>query len=137
VKLTADDRARLAHAIKDAEAGHRGEIVVHVEPRVFGNPLKRAAKLFAEKGVDKTKQHTGVLLYIASASRTAAVLAGAVVAGGDRLATWGPVIDALKTSPVLSVVALCEAIAALGSVLAHCCPGTDVHGNELDDGVSA
>lgn len=137
MKLDTDDRARIARAIKDAEAGHRGEIVVHLEPRVFGDPLKRAAALFVEKGVDRTKEHTGALLYIASASRTAAVWAGKGVAGGDSQATWRPVFDALKASPVLSVDSLCAAIAALGTVLGHCCPGDDVHGNELDDGVSS
>lgn len=137
MKLTADDRARLARAIKDAEAGHRGEIVVHIEPRVFGNPLKRAAKLFAEKGVDKTKEHTGALLYIATESKTAAVWAGKGVTGGGDQVTWKPVFEALKSSPVLTVAVVERAIAALGTVLSVCCAGADVHGNELDDGVSA
>ena len=136
MKLTADDRARLARAIKDAEAGHRGEIVVHLEPRVFGNPLKRAAKLFVEKGADKTKEGTGALLYIATASKIAAVWAGKGVKGGDQQVTWRPVFAALKASPVLSVDAVVAAIAALGKVLAEACPGADVHGNELGDGVS-
>ena len=137
MKLTADDRARLARAIKDAEGGHRGEIVVHIEPRLFGNAMKRAAKLYAEKGADKTKEHTGVLLYIASESRTAAVWAGKGVTGGGDQVTWKPVFAALKASPVLTVDVVEKAIAALGAVLAHACPGADVHGNELDDGVSA
>jgi len=135
VKLTADDRARLARAIEAAEAGHRGEIVVHIEPRVFGDPLKRAAKLYAEKGVDRTKEHTGTLLYVATESRTAAVWAGSGVPDGDLQRTWRPVFDALGASPVLTVDSVCAAIAALGAVLGQCCPGADLHGNELDDGV--
>jgi len=137
VKLSADDRARLARAIGDAEAGHRGEIVVHIEPRVFGDPLKRAAKLYVAKGVDRTKDKTGALLYIATESKAAAVWAGAGVKQGDLPATWRPVFDALKASPVLTIDVLCAAIAALGTVLGQCCPGADRHGNELDDGVSA
>lgn len=135
MKLTADDRARLARAIKDAEAGHRGEIVVHIEPRVFGDPLKRAAKLYVEKGVDRTQDKTGALLYIATESKAAAVWAGAGVKDGDLIRTWRPVFETLKASPVLTVDGVCAAIAALGAVLGHCCPGTDVHGNEIEDGV--
>jgi uncharacterized membrane protein len=135
--LSSADRQRISDAIRAAEAGHRGEIVVHIEPRVFGDPLRRAAKLFADKGVDRTKDHTGVLLYVATATRAAAVWAGTGVKDGDDLATWKPVFDALHADSPDLTARICAGIAALGEVLAERCAGTDVHGDELGDGVSA
>jgi uncharacterized membrane protein len=135
--LTASDRRRISDAIKAAEAGHRGEIVVHVEPRVFGDPLKRAAKLFTEKGVDKTKDGTGVLLYLATANRAAAVWAGRGIEGGAEVATWKPVFDALATAGSDHAARICAAVIALGQILTVRCAGADIHGNELGDGVSS
>lgn len=137
--LTGPDRQRISQAIQAAERGHRGEIVVHIEPRSFGDPLKRAAKLYAKLGVDKTREHTGVLLYLATAQRAAAVWAGTGVEAGADVATWKPVFDALAagrdaTDPTATI---CDAIAALGRVLAVRCAGPDRHGNELADGASS
>lgn len=135
IVLTEEGRARIAEAVQRAERGHRGEIVVHVEPRCFGDPLKRAAKLFVKLGVDRTAQGTGALLYIASAPRAAAVWAGAGIAGGDQLATWAPVFDALVAGAADPAVAIARAVEALGRVLAERAPGRDAHGNELTDEV--
>jgi uncharacterized membrane protein len=139
IVLTPADRKRIATAIKAAEVGHRGEIIVHLEPRSFGDPLRRAAKLFGKLGADKTAEATGVLLYLATANRAAAVWAGAGIAGGADLATWKPVFEALSagragTDPTAMI---CDAIAALGRILMERAAGPDVHGNELGDGVSS
>ena len=134
--LTPADRKRISEAIKAAEVGHRGEILVHLEPRSFGDPLRRAAKLFTKLGADKTAEATGVLLYLATKTRAAAVWAGAGIAGGADLATWKPVFDALGTGGADPVAAICDAIAALGKILMVRAAGPDVHGNELGDGVA-
>lgn len=139
VSLTDSDRKRIGEAIKEAEKGHRGEIVAHLEPRCFGDPLKRAAKLFVKLGADKTKEHTGALLYLATASRRAAVWAGSGVRDGDDLATWRPVFAALEAGRVSNdvVAGICRAIEALGKVLATHAAGPDKHGNELADGATS
>jgi uncharacterized membrane protein len=134
--LTEENRKRISAAIKAAEAGHRGEIVVHIEPRLWGKPLERAAKLFTRLGVHNTKDDTGVLLYVATASRAAAVWAGKGITGGGDSATWTPVFAALGAAAD-PTSAICDAIAAVGKVLATNASGSDVHGNELGDGVSA
>lgn len=136
--LTPADRTRISEAIKAAEVGHRGEIVVHVEARTFGDPLKRAAKLFGKLGVDKTAEHTGVLLYLATINRAAAVWAGTGIEGGSDSATWKPVFDALAAGANDDQTAtICAAIAALGRVLTVRCAGPDRHGNELGDGAAS
>lgn len=133
-KLSAADRTRISEAIAAAETGHRGEIVVHVELRCL-DALKRAARLYGTLGVGRTKDHTGVLLYVASANRRAAVWAGTGVTEGDKLATWKPVFAALEGKPLVDGV--CAAVAAIGKVLATHAGGADTHGNELPDGVTS
>ena len=130
------DRDKIAAAVKAAEAGHRGEIVVHVEWRCFSDPLKRAAALWQRLGVDGTKEDTGVLLYVATSNRRAAVWAGKGVRDGDQVATWKPVFDALGATSD-TVAGICDAVAAVGRILATHCTGEDTHGNELADGVSS
>lgn len=136
IELTAANRSRLTDAIKAAERGHRGEIVVHVEHRCF-DPLKRAARLFHQLGVDRTKEGTGVLLYIASEQRRAAVWAGPGIQEGDALSTWRPVFAALEAHRDDHLAGLCAAVTALGKILTVHAAGEDTHGNELSDGVSA
>jgi uncharacterized membrane protein len=135
IDLSVGDRARIAEAIKEAEHGHRGEIVVHVEPSCLGAPLKRAAKLFAKLGVDRTKQGTGVLLYVAAMPARAAVWAGDGIAGGDRIATWKPVFEALAKHHADPATGILRAVAAIGAILAERAPGIDTHGNELPNEV--
>lgn len=136
IVLTTVDRTRITSAIRSAEQGHRGEIVVHVEVRCF-DALKRAAKLFRQLGVDKTKEGTGVLLYVATETRRAAVWAGPGVKDGDELATWRPVFAALEAHKNDELSGLIAAIGALGEILKTHAAGDDRHGNELGDGVTS
>lgn len=136
IVLSSADRARITSAIKSAEQGHRGEIVVHVEVRCF-DALKRAAKLFHQLGVDKTKEGTGVLLYVATETRRAAVWAGPGVKDGDALATWRPVFDAMATHKNDELAGVIAAVGALGEILKTRCAGDDTHGNELGDELGA
>lgn len=135
MRLSESDRTRITEAIRTAEAGHRGEIVVHVEPRSWGDPLKRAAKLYRKLGVERTREGTGVLLYLATATRGAAVWAGPGITGGDDPDTWKAVFAALANPD--PITGICEAIAAAGQVLATHAAGADAHGNELGDGASS
>ena len=132
--LSAGDRTRITEAIRNAEQGHRGEIVVHIEPRSWGDPLKRAAKLYRKLGVDRTREGTGVLLYLATTTRGVAVWAGPGITGGDDPETWKSVFAALKHGD--PITGICDAIAAAGQVLAKHAAGPDTHGNELADGAA-
>ena len=131
IALSVGDRTRIAEAIKKAEHGHRGEIVVHVEPSCLGDPLKRAAKLFAKLGVDRTADGTGVLLYVAATPARAAIWAGRGISEGDRIATWKRVFEAIGASHDDPATGILRAIEELGAVLREHVPGPDVHGDEL------
>ena len=103
------------------------------------DPLRRAARLFTKLGVERTKDGTGVLLYVATVSRRAAIWAGSGIQGGNDLATWREVFLALETGRKSNdlIGAICDAIAAIGRILAIRAAGNDKHGNELGDGASA
>lgn len=137
IALSVGDRARIAEAIKKAEHGHRGEIVVHVEPSCVGDPLKRAAKLFAKLRVDRTAEGTGVLLYVVATPARAAIWAGHGIAGADRIAMWKPVFDVIGSSHDDPATGILRAIDVLGAILRERVPGPDVHGNELTDEVAS
>jgi uncharacterized membrane protein len=137
IALSVGDRARIAEAIKHAEHGHRGEIVVHVEPTCLSDPLNRAAKLFAMLGVDGTADGTGVLLYVVAAPPRAAVWAGKGIEWGDRITTWKSVFDALAACHDDPATGILRAVEALGGILRERIPGADPQGNELADEVAS
>ena len=134
VRLTVAERRELRLAIEAAERGHRGEIHVHLEARYPGDgPLARASALFAELGVDATRDATGVLLYVAERDRKAAVYAGAGVYGARAHDFWREVTTAVADGYARGdrMSGLVRAIAMIGAVLLEASPGQDDAGNEL------
>lgn len=64
-------------AIKEAELNTSGEIRVHIESKLKGDVLDRAAYIFEKLEIHKTKERNGVLFYLATESRKFAVLGDA------------------------------------------------------------
>jgi uncharacterized membrane protein len=126
----------LTQAIAEAEEGNRGEIRVHVEAECpADDPVERAAALFEELGMSATEDDTGVLLYIATASRACAVFAGEGVVGAEEPAFWNEVAEAIalgfgRKDPVAGIE---MALLRLGQLLRRVVPGEDAAGNELPD----
>jgi uncharacterized membrane protein len=56
---------KIGEAITAVEEKTSAEIRVRIERNCEGDPLERARVLINELGVTKTKEHTGVLIYIA------------------------------------------------------------------------
>lgn len=127
-------------AITRAERGNRGEVRVHLEARCPGSdPLARARGLFHALGVDRTKDGTGVLLYVAVDDRKVAVFAGHGVHGAQTPEFWKGVTDtvadgARKGSLTQGLVA---GIDRIGEVLRVAAAGRDRHGNELPNSVTS
>lgn len=137
--LSAEQEARLVEAIRRAEEGHRGEILVHVEQRCREvDALTRAARLFDEMGARKTAEDTAVLLYVAVADRKAAVYAGRGVHRAALPGFWQEVVDEVAAGYRKgdALAGLEAAIARIGGVLRTAAPGVDAQGNELPDRVS-
>jgi uncharacterized membrane protein len=71
-----DEKERIVEAIRLAEQQTSGEIRVYVESRCrFVDPLDRAAELFWGLKMDATKDHNGVLVYVAMKDKQFAVFA--------------------------------------------------------------
>src|SRR5690606_23703276 len=94
--LTSRERRALEVSIAAAERGHRGEIRVHLEGRYPGDgPMQRAEALFHELGLDRTREGTGVLLYVAERDRKSAVFAGPGIYGARAAGFWSDVVAAI------------------------------------------
>lgn len=75
--FTEEQQEKIVLAIQLAEARTSGEIRLAVEPHCKGEPLDRATVYFERLGMDKTAQHNGVLIYLATEDHQFAIL-------GDR-----------------------------------------------------
>ena len=68
------DRLQILAEIKEAEKNTSGEIRLFIEDDCGENVLDRAAFIFKELEMDKTKERNGVLFYLATNSRQFAIL---------------------------------------------------------------
>lgn len=139
VTLTARERHQLQAAIAAAERGHRGEIRVHIESRYSGDgPKQRAEALFHELALDRTRDGTGVLLYVAERDRKTAVFAGPGVHGARAAGFWTDVAAAIARGYAEGdrMTGLLRALAMIGEILRDAAPGQDTAGNELPDEVT-
>jgi uncharacterized membrane protein len=75
--FTAEGKHLIEQAIAEAEHNTSGEIRVHVETDFKGNVLDRAAKVFADLSMHKTKLRNGVLIYFGITNRQFAILGDA------------------------------------------------------------
>ncbi len=137
--LTPPERLRLVDAIADAERGSAGEVRLHLEARCpGGDALARARQLFGELGLHKTKQGTGVLLYVAELDRKTAVYAGAGIHAAVAAAFWEgvtrEVAGGFRRGAALDGIT--TAIDHIGDTLRKHRPGPDIHANELPNEVS-
>ena len=72
--LTQIEEAQIIDAIRIAEKNTSGEIRVHLEKTSDKNPLERAKEVFYFLKMDKTKNHNGVLFYVAVDDKKFSVL---------------------------------------------------------------
>ena len=139
VILMATERSALQDAIAAAERGNRGEIRVHIESRYPGDgPLGRAEALYQELGMAKTRDDTGVLLYVAERDHKAAVFAGTGVYGARKPELWKEIAAAVAQGYAFGdrVSGLVRALTMIGDILRETAPGDDLAGDELPNKVT-
>ena len=73
-KFNESDRLVILAAIKEAEENTSGEIRLFIEDHCGENVLDRAAFIFSELEMHKTKERNGVLFYLATSSKQFAIL---------------------------------------------------------------
>jgi len=93
--LTDKQEEQVIAAIREAENKTSGEIRVHIEEECKGEPLERAARIFHELGMDQTEQQNGVLIYVASDNKKAAVYAGKGIHKQVEDGFWNDVLNQL------------------------------------------
>ncbi len=75
--FTKQEQNDIKTAVKEAELNTSGEIRVHIEKDLKGDPLDRAAYLFERLEMHKTKERNGILFYLAVDSKKFAILGDA------------------------------------------------------------
>lgn len=93
--LTEKEEQRIVEAIQKAEHQTSGEIRIHIEDNCKQEPLVRAARIFHELGMDHTELQNGVLIYIASEDKKAAVYAGKGIHKQVEDGFWNDVLHIL------------------------------------------
>ena len=88
--------------------------------------------------MQRTRDGTGVLLYVAERDRKAAVFAGPGVYGARAPAFWNEVAAAVAQGYAAGdrLEGLKRALALIGEILVEAAPGEDRAGNELPDEVT-
>lgn len=130
--------AVIIEAIKTAEKDTSGEIRVHIEPKCEGNEFERALEVFKKLGMYKTKDHTGVLFYVAVESRKLAIVADKGI--NDKVSPdfWDNIRDGLiqhfKTGN--HATGLAEGIIKCGQQLKAFFPYQSNDTNELPNNIS-
>jgi uncharacterized membrane protein len=72
--FTREQQMQIRDAIKEAESETSGEIRVHVETKLSGNTLDRAAWIFKRIGMHTTENRNGVLFYLAVKNKEFAII---------------------------------------------------------------
>ena len=138
--IDALDDARIVAAIHAAESRTRAEIRVHVSRREAADARRSGAAAFEKLGMTATTERNGVLIFLAPASRSFAVLGDASIHErcGDEF--WTRVASAMSGHFREGRFSdgLVAGIAAVGSELARHFPRRegDADRNELPDTVS-
>jgi uncharacterized membrane protein len=94
--LSSIDVARVKRAIEQAERGTSGEIRVSLAAPFWGDLHKAAQRAFERMGMDRTREHNGVLLFVVPSRRRFVVLGDAGIHGRVGDAFWKHVSHALS-----------------------------------------
>jgi uncharacterized membrane protein len=72
--FTGEEQIQIRDAIKEAESETSGEIRVHIETKLSGKVLDRAAWIFKRIGMHETQNRNGVLFYFAVQNKEFAII---------------------------------------------------------------
>jgi uncharacterized membrane protein len=72
-----EQQAQILASVREAEHATSGEIRVHIESKLQGDVLDRAAWLFKKLGMHKTAERNGVLFYLAVTDKKFSIIGDA------------------------------------------------------------
>ena len=93
-----EQQAQILAAVREAEMETSGEIRVHIESKLKGDVLDRAAWLFKKLGMHKTAERNGVLFYLAVSDRKFAILGDAGINAKVPTGFWDDISELLKNN---------------------------------------
>lgn len=97
--LHPSDQQKIVDAIRVAERATSGEIKVHVEPRCpGGDAYRRALDVFADLGLNKTKERNAVLIYVATRDRKFTILGDHGIHEEVGSAFWADAVQRMKVA---------------------------------------
>lgn len=133
-----EEKHKVIEAIKAAELNTSGEIRVHIESRIKGNVLDRAAYIFRFLGMQKTKERNGVLFYLAIENRKFAILGDTGINSKVPANFWDNIRENLSSHFTKGNFAegLAESILMAGEQLKKHFPRKEQDVNELRDDIS-
>jgi uncharacterized membrane protein len=133
------DLDAVERAIHAAEQRTSGEICVAIARSWFWSDARAAAeRAFRRMGVSATREHNGVLIFVAPRRRKVVVLGDAGIHAKVAPDFWNGVVERMtadfrRGDPTAGLVA---AVELLGNALASAFPASAADVNELTDSVS-
>lgn len=136
--FTKEQQAHIRAAIREAEETTSGEITVHIETRLSGNVLDRAAWIFKRIGMNKTENRNGVLFYLAVTSRKFAIIGDCGINAKVPDGFWDNIKELLEKhfSEGKFIEGLAKGIRMAGLQLKEHFPHQKDDVNELPDDIS-
>ena len=88
-----EDKEKITSAISEAELNTSGEVRVHIEGKCKGEVLDRAAYVFGQLDMHKTKLRNGVLFYLTVEKQKFAILGDAGINSAVPDNFWDEIKD--------------------------------------------
>jgi uncharacterized membrane protein len=140
--FSTDDLARITQAVQDVEKGTAGEIRVEIRQRRNGKEKglsveQIARHEFAALGMSKTRDRTGVLIFLLLEDRQFCILADEGIHSRVGQDPWTEIAGEMASSFKKSAFAdgLIHAVEGIGSILKAYVPARPDDTNELSDDV--
>lgn len=136
--LAEPDHARVMAAIAAAERRTSGELRVHLDEHCEDDPLDRAAFVFSELGMHRTRQRNGALLYVNVTDRRVAVIGDAGIHQLVGQHFWDDVLELVKLHFIGGryTEGLIAGVERIGAKLQQHFPWQHDDRNELSNAVS-
>jgi len=134
--LNALDEARIAEAIRNAEARTSGEIRVFVSSRKNAGPvMERAARRFEKLGMTKTRERNGVLVYLVPETQEFAIIGDSGIHEKCGEGFWSDIAAGLRHTMAAGdyTGSIIDAVTAAGDALSAHFPSRPDDQNELPD----
>ena len=129
---------QIRDAIASAELNTSGEIRVHIDTKCFGNPVKKAIRVFNALGMHLTKRRNAVLIYVATQHQKLAIIGDQGINAHVPDHFWDDerelMIGHFKQGNF--VVGLIKGISEVGNQMKVAFPYEEGDENELDDEVT-